>query len=683
MRGCSRAFLYRSLNMKNYQLKVILKNSKPPLWRRCMVPSGITFAQLGIILETILEWVPIDAYEFEFFQAGIQLREWRGEELTLTSYNYDYMCSSDTYIDSLFDREKWFTFRVYDDGEFRVEIEKCIPASQEVSYPLIIKQKGDPEILAWSDPERLNKDMEKRLAVHYGEPDYRSFCEITEELEKGIRGLRGAVNPIDRTERNEKSTSSKLEDFSDLFLKAYSEKMTANILDQLVDEETGEIKDREKVAELIAEAGMQMHQEIRSQLFGTTGEDEESRGGSVKGMLLGWTKEELKQEARALNLTRIGSLSKERLAELIKNEILKPEMMENRMMFLSDEEIEAFEHAIEKGCCYLPDYKEQHLLGSLFDLLYVAVYRDDYVEVPTEVIRAYKEINTPKFQKKRRSLLWMYRCLKMVEAFYAVAPVSIVCRMLQNCLGYDVSRETFIMIFRQMPYEKNPCVLRGDRVVCKGTLRDNLYLQIEERQGDKEYYIPGPEEITDYYENGYPSKDPVYQELLSFLVDDLELDLEDAWDLMPVLWGHISLCAAPSDIMDVFEEEGIAMPSEEVFSEFIMLLMDVNNHTRMVSNRGFTPLEMAERMPHAPKGTRSMIVPMSSMAADLLRESQEELSRMGIHADPDANAVEIPAAVMPNGAKGKIVSGSRKIYPNDPCPCGSGKKYKKCCGKNK
>ena len=23
----------------------------------------------------------------------------------------------------------------------------------------------------------------------------------------------------------------------------------------------------------------------------------------------------------------------------------------------------------------------------------------------------------------------------------------------------------------------------------------------------------------------------------------------------------------------------------------------------------------------------------------------------------------------------------KKIGPNDPCPCGSGKKYKKCCGK--
>lgn len=31
---------------------------------------------------------------------------------------------------------------------------------------------------------------------------------------------------------------------------------------------------------------------------------------------------------------------------------------------------------------------------------------------------------------------------------------------------------------------------------------------------------------------------------------------------------------------------------------------------------------------------------------------------------------------------GTVVKGD-KVYPNDPCPCGSGKKYKKCCGRNK
>ena len=24
---------------------------------------------------------------------------------------------------------------------------------------------------------------------------------------------------------------------------------------------------------------------------------------------------------------------------------------------------------------------------------------------------------------------------------------------------------------------------------------------------------------------------------------------------------------------------------------------------------------------------------------------------------------------------------NKKVYPNDPCPCGSGKKYKQCCGR--
>lgn len=29
-----------------------------------------------------------------------------------------------------------------------------------------------------------------------------------------------------------------------------------------------------------------------------------------------------------------------------------------------------------------------------------------------------------------------------------------------------------------------------------------------------------------------------------------------------------------------------------------------------------------------------------------------------------------------------VVNEEAKVYPNDPCPCGSGKKYKKCCGRN-
>ena len=36
-----------------------------------------------------------------------------------------------------------------------------------------------------------------------------------------------------------------------------------------------------------------------------------------------------------------------------------------------------------------------------------------------------------------------------------------------------------------------------------------------------------------------------------------------------------------------------------------------------------------------------------------------------------------------NWRKSKIIIKPKKIGRNDPCPCGSGKKYKNCCGKNK
>ena len=49
----------------------------------------------------------------------------------------------------------------------------------------------------------------------------------------------------------------------------------------------------------------------------------------------------------------------------------------------------------------------------------------------------------------------------------------------------------------------------------------------------------------------------------------------------------------------------------------------------------------------------------------------------------NANPVNIPGAGAKAGGDGKKqpVRVVEKIKPNDPCPCGSGKKYKKCCGR--
>ena len=36
-----------------------------------------------------------------------------------------------------------------------------------------------------------------------------------------------------------------------------------------------------------------------------------------------------------------------------------------------------------------------------------------------------------------------------------------------------------------------------------------------------------------------------------------------------------------------------------------------------------------------------------------------------------------------SGPRKPVQRKEEKVYPNDPCPCGSGKKYKQCCGRKK
>ena len=59
---------------------------------------------------------------------------------------------------------------------------------------------------------------------------------------------------------------------------------------------------------------------------------------------------------------------------------------------------------------------------------------------------------------------------------------------------------------------------------------------------------------------------------------------------------------------------------------------------------------------------------------ETFRESDDENDDFDYEPDYDAS-------IIPMFGNEPIVNSSPKIGRNDPCPCGSGKKYKKCCGK--
>lgn len=49
------------------QLKVMLKESKPPIWRRVTVPAGMSLAQLHLVIQVLFGWLD---YHLHHFQAG-------------------------------------------------------------------------------------------------------------------------------------------------------------------------------------------------------------------------------------------------------------------------------------------------------------------------------------------------------------------------------------------------------------------------------------------------------------------------------------------------------------------------------------------------------------------------------------------------------------------------------------
>ena len=56
------------------------------------------------------------------------------------------------------------------------------------------------------------------------------------------------------------------------------------------------------------------------------------------------------------------------------------------------------------------------------------------------------------------------------------------------------------------------CIIKGDKTDLEsGVFRTTFMREIEEFQGDRDFYIPTVEETLDYAKHGYPSQDVSYQ----------------------------------------------------------------------------------------------------------------------------------------------------------------------------
>ena len=406
-------------------------------------------------------------------------------------------------------------------------------------------------------------------------------------------------------------------------------------------------------------------------------------GIMLKHILRMYDKESLLNYARDLEIKRTSGLKKDELAEKIANELLMPTVMRRRIAVLSPECRILLERAMREPLIPTPEEMDDALF--LHESDYAFLNKREQLDVPVDVKIAYEKINTPEFRKYARKMSWLSQCLNFGEAFYGVFDKDVLRKIYNVRKGYHISEEQLEKMCNEFPDDMTECHMEeGQRfIVAEYLAYRDRYKDLLDIQAGKDFYIPNAQEVLDYARNLYLSQEPAYQNFREFLQHEIGMTYDEADAEALEIWDKIQFDIDFTEIVqyiiDVYED----LLDDTKIEEIIQLLQEVNNNTRMQIHRGHTPNEMMRKgMEEGRFSQRTTVVPGSAEAASLLKSASEELKEMGVCVDFDSNAVIVPNNSSQNNVFGQVDNSFKKIYPNDPCPCGSGKKFKKCCGKH-
>jgi preprotein translocase subunit SecA len=163
---------------------------------------------------------------------------------------------------------------------------------------------------------------------------------------------------------------------------------------------------------------------------------------------------------------------------------------------------------------------------------------------------------------------------------------------------------------------------------------DSVDEMVEEQLG-KPYYIPEKEELLQYVDGNYFEKTKEYNDLLKFIESHFVEDPDAAEELCREIHGLKQMQVNTQEVFNTLDRNNISFENDEQLNEFFMKVSLMANNTRIWENNGFTPNEIFEKY-------------------------------------EKPNLRPLPKRPFKMNKK-------EKPKRNDPCHCGSGKKYKKCC----
>ncbi len=208
------------------------------------------------------------------------------------------------------------------------------------------------------------------------------------------------------------------------------------------------------------------------------------------------------------------------------------------------------------------------------------------------------------------------------------------------------------------------------------------YMLTKAYQQDKPWYIPPKAELLAYADPFYQEETPEYQALFRFLSRRFRLSDQEVLLLSISFLDRIRyIDPDPHAWLPDWEGLGFEFRNMAEFQELLSLYRNYYNNCRMQCNCGHTPTEIRSMM--SPQERIPKMISFGPNIWQAISDGRMDIQEMRrALRDADLPSEELRMNMLKQLDEIEAQPVAEKIGRNAPCPCGSGKKYKHCCGKN-
>ena len=526
--------------MKEYQCKIVIKNSKPPVWWRCMIPGDISFSALSIILDELTDTKCEGDFSFDMLRVARIWEPTKGKPLKADYYHAAYSAAH-TSLKTVFDLGKTVNYR-FGDQTYRIEIEN---AEDGFKHPMVLLLK-----VPWHvDGLELSQYLDRRIHIS---KENGSIPLNRHEIEKASKKGTIQIGIVQTNSEDEE------------IVKPSTQTIMRKFVDALLQ------KDDPSPAE-------------KKGLY------------SMVGLLKCYSRADLRAMAQDQRLPVSSGDTKEKMSQILADHLLKPETVRRYFSLLTDQETEAFESILNKKgpVQILPEQEDD--FDMLRDIGYVFIGEDLMTDIPKELHSLYPEICDADFHERRHKIDWIRKCLnKIIPPYYSMIPMRKLCRICRRTNPPVIQAEEVLDLVNSIPEDYCQCVIQDDMVYSKQLIEDSEILQyVKKVQADKPYYIMREQEIEELLENGYPPKEASYKRFRGYLSKEFQKKPEEVDEIIRHLHDAMAFSYKIEKYYDILSSYGVHLTLTQV-KEIQPLLQDMSNNTPTFYNRGYTPKRLGE-----------------------------------------------------------------------------------------